>query len=189
MSIVIACANQSRVVIKSDGREKSEYGAILSEDQNWFTQLSEQCFVGYAGDKIVCDMLIIALKKQLEEDNIKDIRQIALALQHILQATSETTTDNCSFIIAGISQETPQLYGLSYQDHFQTLLDKSPADKNVICKNLIIGPPAMADAEPFNKMYDTNKTIESNMNDYIRYMGTIDKSVNDHIRTGKLKLS
>lgn len=189
MSIVIACANKNRVVIKCDGRELSEHGAIISEEQTWFSQLSDQCFVGYAGDKIICDMLLIALKQQLQanESNENDIHNTALVLQTLLQSTSETT-DDCSFIIAGISQGTTQLYGLSYQDHFQTLLEKTPSEEDVICENLIIGPPYLTKAEPFNKMYDAKKSIESNMNNYIRYIGSKDRAVNDNIQTGKAKL-
>ena len=187
MGIVLTCANSQRLVVKCDGREKSEHGAVLSENQLWYTQFSDKCIIGYSGDKMVCEMLITALHKALEEQDRSNSFEITEELQKLLMNTTDTTED-CSFIIAGIFQGRTHLYGMSYQDHFASILDKSPIDEDIICENLIIGSQILSSAESFSQQYDTKKSIEANMNGYIRYISSMDDSVNTNISTCKLKV-
>ena len=63
----------------------------------------------------------------------------------------------------------------------------TPTDETHI-KYITLGSDIQKDAVPYSNYYNVDKNIESSMNKYIRYISSIDPSVNDHIFTRKLKV-
>lgn len=85
-------------------------------------------------------------------------------------------------------QTTAYLYTIAYQDDSYKVQDSSPKKDNKNGRFAIIGSEKVTKND-FNSNYDLNRSSESNMNSFIRYMATLDDSINDRIFTIKLKIS
>lgn len=184
MSIVIAYANQERAVIKSDGRELDLNGNIVSEDSKKIQTLSDECIIGYTGNKQYCEGAIECFKQNIKHSNpLDDI----FVLQSILQKTFDMTGTS-NFIIVGKHSGKIILLYLSYQDRYSSFVDKSPyKEPRSIYTGIVSGVDDIESID-FVDLYDNSKSLEANMNDYIRYIASLNNHVNDHICTRKLRI-
>lgn len=108
MSIVIAIATNSRVVMKCDGREmRSSDRTIVSEETIKFEKISETCIVGYTGVRNHCIMVVNLLKDYIKRTNTQCIQNIAIQLRNFILELSQSIAfgeERCSFIVAGIDK-------------------------------------------------------------------------------------
>lgn len=186
MSIVIACATNNRVVIKSDGREiDAVTKQVVSEDSEKIRQITPECYIGYTGSKQFCEYALDCFVEALDHQNPFENIQI---LQELTKGMCECKPNDCNFIIAGKLQDKIILWTLSGKDAFESITDKSPTQGLDEIKQIAIGSRRMEGAIDFANMYNQDMSIESNMNDYIRYAATISEDINDHISTRKVRI-
>ena len=80
------------------------------------------------------------------------------------------------------------MWVLSGSDAFDNITDESPTQGLDEIKQVAVGSRQMEGAANFTDMYNRDVSIESNMNDYIRYAATISEDINDHISTRKVRI-
>lgn len=186
MSIVIACATNNRVVIKSDGREiDAVTKQVVSEDSEKIRQITTECYIGYTGSKQFCEYALDCFAEALDHQNPFENIQI---LQELIKGMCESKPNDCNFIIAGKWQNKIILWVLSGSDAFDNITDESPTQGLDEIKQVAVGSRQMEGAANFTDMYNRDVSIESNMNDYIRYAATISEDINDHISTRKVRI-
>lgn len=186
MSIVMACATPTRVVVKCDGREiDPSSNKIISEDTIKFAQITPECIIGYTGNKQFCEECVNRFKRSIETynpfDNI-DLFQDILAIQSYKIHTE-------SDFITGKWNNKIILWALTYRNTYSSLIDQSPGDKETSLPSyIIIGSKEMGNLDGFETHYQAEKSIELNMNNYIRYVSGILFNINDHITTCKIRV-
>lgn len=188
MSIVIAFATQDRIIVKCDGRElDNKTHNIVSEDTIKYFQITPNCIIGYTGCKNICEQIVshiannISVDKNIEPDSI-------IKLLQIIAQNNYQSLHNSAFLVAGIryknNETSSVILGISYQDKYTQIVESIPT--NYEPAQITIGSDYI---DKIKMKFNQQKSIESNMNDYIREIAKHDNSVNDHISTAKIKLS
>jgi hypothetical protein len=193
MSIVIAVATLDRVIVKSDGLERfAESKEVKSQNCKKFVYVNPNCIIGFTGLKHLCDLIIDEYLKRVRDANINvnDLTVSIISNQICMLAKNinhfNHLNENNAYVIAGIEDNKVVLYGFSNKNGYE-LINSSPSEGEPL-KYLVLGSDIQNSCIPFSKFYDSKKSIESNINDYIRYISTVDPSVNDYIFTSKLKI-
>lgn len=185
MSVVLAVATQERIIVKSDGRERdADTRQIISEDLHKFAKVSLNCIVGYTGTKYVGQQITDEIIRVIPENAKIEPDSVAKLIQRICQNNLKECY-GCAFVVAGISYQLqkPILYGVSYTDNFLNI--NNSFYQNNIPGSIFIG------SEWINKtefIMNNERSLESNMNDYIKLIAANDDCVNDHISTIKLRM-
>jgi hypothetical protein len=190
MSIVIAVANMSRVVVKSDGMVQDNItGEMIANDHEKMVNLNDNCIVGYGGTLEKCELVLNEYKKLAMESGV-DLSTLkpTTVIYDLCELSKVINSDSSqiSFLVAGRENNTIILYGFTSDDGY-VIYNFSPDDNNHI-KYITFGSDIQKNAVQYPKYYSVNHSIESSMNDYIRFISKIDESVNDHIFTRKLYL-
>lgn len=190
MSIVIAVANMSRVVIKSDGLVvDSQSEDLKAGNHEQLTNINENCMIGYYGDTSHCEMIIkeykrLATNSNVDLDNLKPTTVI-YDLCEISKALHDKNKD-VSFVVSGKESDRIVLFGFTSNDEY-VINNLTPEDDGHI-KYITFGSDIQASAMTFTKFHSASRSIEQTMNQYIKYISSIDPSVNDVIYTRKIKL-
>lgn len=190
MSIVIAVANMSRVVVKSDGLAYShESGEIESRDYERMVRLNTNCIVGYTGNDKQCEEIIDEYRKLASNANI-DMNDLKLTTitYDLCEVSKAMNTNNkeISFLVTGNENGRIVLFGFTSKHQYE-INNFSPIDDGHI-KYITLGSDIQRDAIQYSKYYHADKPFEFTMNKYIRYISNIDTSVNDHIFTEKISI-
>jgi hypothetical protein len=190
MSIVIAVANISRVVIKSDGLiEDAQTVNLKSSDYEQITNLNKDCMIGYYGDNDHCELIINEYKRLASVSNVDIDSLKPTTVIYDLCEISKALNDNnevVSFIVAGKENNKIVLFGFTSNDEF-IINNLTPEDDGHI-KYITFGSDIQKSAMTFTKFHSAGRSIEQTMNQYIKYISSIDTSVNDVIYTRKIKL-
>lgn len=191
MSFVIAVANMSRVVVKCDGLDRDiETGEINSQDYERIVSLNPNCIIGYTGSKELCEAIIDEYKRLASESNVdmNNLKPTTITYDLCeLSKAMNTNNQEISFLVTGCENDRIVLFGLASKDEYE-LYNYSPVDENYI-KYITLGSDALNGVIQFSNYYHGGNPIESTMNKYIKYISTLDPSVNDCIFTKKVNLS
>lgn len=188
MSIVIAVANMSRVVVKSDGLDSDlETGGIKSHDYERMVRFNSNCIVGFTGINEQCEAIIdqyrdLAFNSNIDIDNLKP----TTITYDLCELSKEMNTNNneISFLVTGCENNRIVLFGFTSKEGY-VINNFTPVDDKHV-KYITLGSDIQSEAIQYSKYYHAGKPIELTMNQYIRYISTIDASVNDHIFTRKI---
>lgn len=191
MSIVIAVASMNRVVVKSDGRTLDfETNEAISEDYEHVLFLNDDCIIGYIGMIDDCEFVIKEYQRLAEESNI-DLSTLkpTTVIYDLCELAKEINGEDSkvSFLVAGKENGRILLLGFTSADRFE-INNFSPEDEEEI-KYITLGSDIQKKAVQFPAYHRADKAIETTMNDYIRYIATIDAGVNNHIYTKKIKMN
>ncbi len=190
MSIVIAVANMSRVVVKSDGLVNDiDTGEIISHDYEKMVSLNSNCIVGYTGDIELCRTIIGQYINLASNSNV-DIHELrpTTIIYDLCELSKAMNTNNneISFLVTGNENDKIVLFGFTSKEGYE-INNFTPEDNNFI-KYITLGIDIQSNTMPFSKFYHVDKPIELAMNQYIRHISTIDANVNDHIFTKKISI-
>lgn len=190
MSLVIAVANMSRVVVKCDGLTRDgKTGEIKSQDYIKMVKLNNNCIVGYTGVKEDCELVLSEYKRLAIQSNV-DVETLkpttVIYDLSVLAKEMNTVNSKISFLVAGREDGKIVLFGFVSKENYQ-INNCTPTDDDFI-KYITLGSDIQQDAIDFSKFYNPDKGIEISMNEYIKYISTIDPTVNDHISTKKIML-
>ncbi|MDF2804607.1 MAG: hypothetical protein K0S61_4512 [Anaerocolumna sp.] len=188
MSIVIAVANKSRVVVKSDGLSSyAETGKVKSEDFEKILNLNNDCIIGFTGINENCELVLSEYKRLAMESNI-DIGTLkpTTVIYDLCELTKviNNNDSNISFVVAGRENDRIVLFAFSSGEGYE-INNFTPIDDKHI-KYVTIGSE-YCKTTTYSKYYSADKSFESTMNNYIRYISSVDQNVNDHIFTRKVK--
>ena len=190
MSIVVAVANMSRVVVKSDGLViNRDIESKTSQDHEQMINLNAQCIVGFYGNIEYCELIVkeylrLASTAQVDVNALRPTTVI-YDLCEVAKAMNEDKK-MVSFLAAGIENGRIMLLGFTDQDNYE-ISNFSPEEEGRVTF-IILGSEAIKSGLPYSKFHTADKNIESSMNKYIRYTSTLDSGINDHIFTRKLKV-
>lgn len=191
MSIVIAAANMTRVVVKCDGLVcDPDNGELQGQDYEYMINLNDNCIIGYTGKKEHCEMVISEYKRLAAEAGIDINSLIPTTVIYDLCELTKVMNDNksnISFLTAGKEEGRILLFGFSSTDGY-SINNFSPEDENNI-KYITLGKDTLSDGFQYAKFYRPDKPMELTMNAYIRYLAANDTGINDCIFTRKIKLS
>lgn len=193
MSIVLAVATPSVAVLKCDGRECSHEGVVINEQRQKFTILGEHCAVGYTG---TVDLIIAILDKALAISKEWGYTSDTLTVTVFSEICRKTLAENESFInrfarpvinlvFIGLEDNKIILKSLGTGSRYE-VLDRTPTEINQISYFSLLSDFAN-DAISFNDFFDKNKSLMDNMDNYIKYISSIDFSVNTNITTAVLE--
>lgn len=193
MSIVLAVATSEVVVLKSDGRERAHSGEIINENLQKFSIVGRQCAIGYTGSvSLIKAVLDKASEKSKEYDYTFDtltVTALSKICQRILIESKDVinTFDSPSINLVFVGLEDGKIIvkSLGTGNNYE-LADATPTSSNSF-RYCSLTSYAADDAIQFNAFYDTNKSLIDNMDNYIKYIATIDDSVNTNISTAVLK--
>lgn len=189
MSIVMAVANMNRVVVKCDGTALDfETSEITSEDYEKILFLNDDCIVGYIGMIEDCEFIINEYRKLAEDSNV-DINTLkpTTVIYDLCELAKGIEDSKVSFLVAGRENDRILLFGFTSADQYE-INNFSPEDEEEI-KYITLGSDIQKNAVQYPMYHRAEMAIETTMNDYIRYIATIDAGVNSHIFTKKLKIN
>ncbi len=189
MSIIIAAANMTRVVVKCDGLVRDpDNGELQYQDYESMINLNDNCIVGYTGKKEHCEMVLSEYKRLAAEAGI-DVFSIkpTTVIFDLCELTKVMNDNNSSisFLTAGREEGRILLFGFSSMDGY-SINNFSPEDDNNI-KYITLGRDTSPDGIQYDKFYRPDKPMELTMNAYIRYLSVNDIGINDCIFTRKIK--
>lgn len=190
MSIIIAAANMTRVVVKCDGLVRDpDNGELQDQDYESMVNLNDNCIVGYNGKKEHCEMVLSQYKRLAAEAGI-DINSLkpTTVIFDLCELTKVMNDNNSSisFLTAGKEEGRILLFGFSSTDGY-SINNFSPEDYNNI-KYITLGKDTAPGEMQYDKFYRPDKPMELTMNAYIRYLSVNDADINDNIFTRKIKL-
>lgn len=186
MGIVIAVATYNRVVVKSDGFIEDKNHNCY-EDYEKMYLLNEQCMIGTLGSKELCENLIneyknLALSQNIDLTTLQPTTVI-YDLCELLKVMNEENED-ISIFVTGKEKDNIVLFGFTSYDNYE-IYNFSPDDEKST-KYIVFGSEIQKKGMDFSKFYRADVSIETTMNNYIRYVKSIDSNVNDHIFTRKM---
>jgi hypothetical protein len=189
MSIVIAVADMTRVVVKSDEiiRDKDTNKSKLDKQEN-IRSLNKNCIVGFTGNQQICE-LVLTEYKRLAEDSLIDIdtlkpTTVIFDLCELVKAIHDNSSE-ITFLIAGKENSRVVLFTFSSSENYE-INNFTPLD-NTHIKYIAIGSE-YCKTHPYSKFYNTDKPFEATMNGYIRFISSVDPNVNTYITTRKIKV-
>ncbi len=190
MSIIIAAANMTRVVVKCDGLVRDpDNGELQYQDYESIINLNDNCIVGYTGKKEHCEMVLSEYKRLAAEAGM-DVNSLkpTTVIYDLCELTKVMNDNNSSisFLTAGKEEGRILLFGFSSTDGYNINNFSPEDDKNI--KYITLGKNSSPDGIQYDKFYRPDKPMELTMNAYIRYLASNDISINDCIFTRKIKL-
>jgi hypothetical protein len=190
MSIVIAVANMSRVVVKCDGLDRDiDTGEIKSQDYEKMINLNPNCIVGYTGINELCEEIIDEYRRLASESNIdiNDLKPTTITYDLCeLSKAMNANNKEISFLVTGNENNRIVLFGFTNKYEYE-ISNFTPVDDEHI-KYITLGSDLQSKDIQYSKYYHAGAPIELTMNKYIRYISTIDIGVNDHIFTKKISI-
>lgn len=190
MSIVLAVADISRVVVKSDGLVlDNETGEMKSTDSEMMLNLNEDCIVGFFGAKECLELVLNEYKRLATESNVNiNTLKPTTVIYDLCELSKIINEKNApiSVLVAGRENNRIVLFGFTSSDGYG-INNFTPDDRHI--KYIIFGSDTQKNAVSFSKYISPEKSFELSMNEYIRFIAKIDSSVNDHIFTRKLSVS
>lgn len=196
MSYIQCVAIPEQVILTSDGRVTLYDGCIIQEDYKKIRRINNGVAIAYAGDKLLCELLLRDLTERLnnkiETANVDIVYDIIMdiCLEHLDQETNY----KAQLIIGGMRRSGKLGFKtLSTNNNYDTK-DYLP-NKGQLCfasatlnddASNILGNKL---EEMFNNRTVVNITdIYKAMNEASRYVATIDNSVNDKIYREIIKI-
>lgn len=193
MSIVLAVATPSVAVLKCDGRECSHEGIVINEQCQKFSVVGEHCAVGYTGTVelivAVLDKAVAISKEWGYSSNTLTVTRFSEICQRILAENeafiSRFAKPVINLVFVGLEENKIVLKSLGTGSNYE-VLDRTPTEANQISYFSLVSDFANG-AIPFHDFYDKSKSLTDNMDNYIKYISTIDFSVNTNISTAVLE--
>lgn len=188
MSIVIAVANMSRVVVKCDGLAHTmDTGEIESQDYERMVHLNHNCIVGYTGTNKLCEAIIDEYRRLAANSmiNMNDLMPTTITYD-LCELSKVINADNAeiSFLVTGNENNRIVLFGFTSKDGYE-INNFSPEDEEHI-KYITLGIDNQSEALQYAKYYNVDKSIEMSMNRYIKNVSSLSPHINDHIFTKKI---
>lgn len=189
MSIVLAVADISRVVVKSDGLLlDNKSGEIKSNDNELMINLNEDCIIGFFGEKECLELIINEYKRLAAESrvNINTLKPTTV-IYDLCELSKIINEQNSpiSVLVAGRENNKIVLFGFTSSDGYE-INNFTPDDRHI--KYIVFGSEVQKNAVSFSRYINPEKSFETSMNEYIRFISKVDSSVNDHIFTRKLSI-
>lgn len=189
MGMILAVANMERVVLKADGYKKVYDADKYVDDYERIIVFNENCMIGFTGFDEMAKMLIGEYIRMANEANV-DISTLAATtvVYDLCEFAKEVNKENAelSMIVAGKQEGNIVLFAFSSMDQYEINNFSPEDDKNI--KYITLGADRSLQPMDYGKFYRPVEPIETTMNNYIRYMGSIDSKINDHIKTKKINL-
>lgn len=193
MSIVLAVATTEYAILKCDGRERSPDNKILTEKKKKFTTINKHLVIGFTGNS---GFVSSVLDKAIEMSQILGCDSDGLTVSIFAQILQKVLLENkaiiemsmlirAGFALVGLEDNKIIMKSISTGDGLR-IIDYSPGKKGSISYLSLVSDQAYK-AKDFSQMYNKEKSIEANMDYYIKYIASLDESVNTNISTFKLK--
>ncbi|HBD00118.1 MAG TPA: hypothetical protein DC053_13380 [Lachnoclostridium sp.] len=193
MSIVLSFATTEFAVMKADGRELSSDNKIINEHINKISIIGEHCAAGYAGK---VNIITLVINKALEICKECGISQSELTVSTFAEICQKVLINNTEFlsevddpcmnlVVIGLENNKIIMKSLGTGNNFE-IIDRSPAEKNQFtCFSLT--SDFAENAIQFNEFFNEKLSVSENMDNYIKYIASIDPSVNTNITTISIK--
>lgn len=198
MSLVLVAATNDVAIMKSEGRQCGRDGSILSEEFVKFSVLGDQCIVGYTGS---VELINSVLNKAMDTCKLWGYTKETLTVtafcevcEKIFQMNVEAISNILevpndfrrvvNLVMMGMENGKIVIKTIGSGTGHQ-LVDASPADNGML-RHISFLPPESMDAVKFDVFYDRTRTLQQNMDDYIRHIATNDPSINTNIYTAIL---
>lgn len=189
MSIVLAVASMERVVLKADGYKLAYGTGVLVEDFERVVQFNDNCIIGFTGFDEMAKMIIGEYIKMANQEGVDINSLVPTTIVYDLSEFAKSINKDkheLSMIVAGKQEDMIVLFGFSSTYDYE-INNFSPEDPYNV-KYITIGAKRELNPMDYSKFHRGGEPLESVMNNYIRYMSSIDDEVNDHIKTRKITL-
>lgn len=190
MSLVLAVATKNFAVLKSDGRGISSVtGKITSEDIHKLSLVGKHCVIGYTGigeavSRIINKATLLCNERGYTPDTIT-----ATVLSEICRETMESEREyiysfdgsSVNLVIAGVEDNAIIAKAIGYGTDLK-LMDFTPKPhQEFLCCSL--ASPRAKHAKKFQDFPSSMKHLLEDMDRYIKYIASVDDSVNTNIAT------
>lgn len=193
MSIILAVATSDIAILKCDGRMRGPDNEIIDEKRKKFNIINEHFVVGFTGNS---GFVSAVLDKTLEMGRILgydlkmlSVNSFAPILQKVLVENENLIKQNAvikaGFVLIGLEDNKIIMKAISTGDGLE-IIDYTPLENGSI-KYLSLVSDRASRAKGFPEFYTKSESLTTNMDNFIRYIATLDDSVNTNITTFLLK--
>ena len=184
MSIILGLADTDNAIIMSDGRvTRHKTGEIIGENCNKTHRFNEYVIVGYSGIKDVSECVIQEMMNLCRE-NIKTLNadevtnNLCLISQQVVESMSISVP--AQMVIAGVDGSRKMTLNVFSKSQNFNISKYVPEPKGLSYVSL--DPDSLTEKNMYRQfLADERFPVETRMRNYIKYVASIDETVNDTI--------